>query len=90
MENVLVSLHSLKTMGLGPEGASAPLFLRNGEVLGHSPIRKLISRRGQFIRPKNNVVTRYISRNEADEIVLLSLLSFVLWEYINRIQLLDY
>jgi hypothetical protein len=32
LENVLVSLHSLKTMG------SAPLFLRNGELLGHSPI----------------------------------------------------
>jgi hypothetical protein len=28
LENVLVSLHSLKT-----------LFLRNGELLGHSPIR---------------------------------------------------
>jgi hypothetical protein len=27
-------------MGLGPFGASAPLFLRNGELLGHSPIRK--------------------------------------------------
>jgi hypothetical protein len=40
LENVLVSLHSLKTMGLGPFGASAPLFLRNGELLGHSPIRK--------------------------------------------------
>ena len=39
MENVLVSLHSLKTMGLSPFGASAPLFLRNGELLGHSPIR---------------------------------------------------
>jgi hypothetical protein len=38
LENVLVSLHSLKTMGLGPFGASAPLFLRNGELLGHSPI----------------------------------------------------
>ena len=38
MENVLVSLHSLKTMVLGPFGASAPLFLRNGELLGHSPI----------------------------------------------------
>jgi hypothetical protein len=37
-ENVLVSLHSLKTMGLGPFGALAPLFLRNGELLGHSPI----------------------------------------------------
>jgi hypothetical protein len=36
LENVLVSLHSLNTMGL----ASAPLFLRNGELLGHSPIRK--------------------------------------------------
>jgi hypothetical protein len=35
LENVLVSLHSLKTMGLGPFGASAPLFLRNGELLGH-------------------------------------------------------
>jgi hypothetical protein len=39
LENVLVSLHSLKTMGLAPFGASAPLFLRNGELLGHSPIR---------------------------------------------------
>jgi hypothetical protein len=38
LENVLVSLHSLKTMGLSPFGASAPLFLRNGELLGHSPI----------------------------------------------------
>ena len=38
LENVLVSLHSLKTMGLGPFGALAPLFLRNGELLGHSPI----------------------------------------------------
>ena len=38
LENVLVSLHSLKTMGLGTFGASAPLFLRNGELLGHSPI----------------------------------------------------
>jgi hypothetical protein len=36
LENVLVSLHSLKTMGLGPFGASAPLFLRNGELLGQS------------------------------------------------------
>jgi hypothetical protein len=38
LENVLVSLHSLKAMGLGTFGASAPLFLRNGELLGHSPI----------------------------------------------------
>ena len=38
LENVLVSLQSLKTMGLAPFGASAPLFLRNGELLGHSPI----------------------------------------------------
>jgi hypothetical protein len=38
LENVLVSLHSLKTMGLAPFGASTPLFLRNGELLGHSPI----------------------------------------------------
>jgi hypothetical protein len=43
LENVLVSLHSLKTMGLGPFGASAPLFLRNGELLGHSPIRNHIN-----------------------------------------------
>ena len=39
LENVLVSLHSLKTMGLGPFGPSAPLFLRHGELRGHSPIR---------------------------------------------------
>jgi hypothetical protein len=38
LENVLVSLNSLKTMGLGPFGASAPLCLRNGELLGHSPM----------------------------------------------------
>jgi hypothetical protein len=38
LENVLVSLHSLKTMGLGPFGDSPPLFLRNGELLGHSPM----------------------------------------------------
>ena len=36
LENVLVSLHSSKTMGLF--GASAPLFFRNGELLGHSPM----------------------------------------------------
>ena len=41
LENVLVSLHSLKTMGLAPFRASAPLFLRNGELLGHSPILKV-------------------------------------------------
>jgi hypothetical protein len=40
LEKVLVSLHSLKPMGLGPFGASAPLFLRNGELPGHSPIRQ--------------------------------------------------
>jgi hypothetical protein len=34
LENVLVSLHSLKTMGRGTFGVSAPLFLRNGELLG--------------------------------------------------------
>ena len=39
LENVLVSIHSLKTMGLGHFGASAPLSLRNGELLGHSLIR---------------------------------------------------
>jgi hypothetical protein len=37
LKNVLVSLRSLKTMGLDPFGASAPLVLRNGELLGHSP-----------------------------------------------------
>ena len=41
LENVLVSLHSLETMGLSPFGASGPLFLRNGELLGHSPIQSL-------------------------------------------------
>ena len=38
LENVLVSLHSLKTIGLDPFGASAPLFLRNEELPGHSPM----------------------------------------------------
>ena len=41
LENVLVSLHSLKPMGLDPFGASTPLFLRHGELLGHSPIHNL-------------------------------------------------
>jgi hypothetical protein len=35
LENVLVSLHSLI------QWASAPLFLRNGELLEHSPIRRI-------------------------------------------------
>jgi hypothetical protein len=35
LENVLVSLHSFKTMGLGPFGASTPLYLRNGELKFH-------------------------------------------------------
>ena len=39
LENVLVSLYSLKAMGLG---ASAPLFLRNGELLGHSLILNMV------------------------------------------------
>ena len=42
LENVLVSLHALKTMGLGPFGASAPLCLRNGELLGYSPIHNVL------------------------------------------------
>ena len=41
LENVLVSLHSLKTMDIGPFGASASLCLRNGELLGHSPLRNI-------------------------------------------------
>ena len=41
LENVLLSPHSLKTMGLGSFGASASLFLRNGELLGHSPIHNI-------------------------------------------------
>ena len=41
LENVLVSLHSLKTMGLASFRASAPLVLRNGELLGHSPIHNI-------------------------------------------------
>ena len=32
LENVLVSLHSLKTMGLAPFGASAPLFFKEWRV----------------------------------------------------------
>ena len=38
-ENVIVSLHSLKTMGLGHFGGS--IILRNGELLEHSPMRKI-------------------------------------------------
>jgi hypothetical protein len=30
-----------ETMGFGPFGASAPLFLRNGELLANSPIHNL-------------------------------------------------
>ena len=37
LENVLVSLHILK------QWASAPLSLRNGELLGHYPIRTSLS-----------------------------------------------
>jgi hypothetical protein len=49
LENVLVSPHSLKTMGLGPFGTSAPLFLRNGELLGHSPILKKSLKPGLWV-----------------------------------------
>ena len=38
-EKVLVSVHSWKIMGLGPFGPSSPLFVRNGQPLGLSPIR---------------------------------------------------
>ena len=41
LENVLVSLNSYKNNGPRPLGASAPLFLRNGELFGHSPIHNL-------------------------------------------------
>jgi hypothetical protein len=44
LENVLVSLHFLKK-----QWAPAPLFLRNGELLGHSPIRNAcLLRRPQY------------------------------------------
>ena len=43
LENVILSLQSLKTMSLGLFWASAPLFLRNGEFFGHSPIPQLMS-----------------------------------------------
>ena len=56
LENVLVSLHSLKTMGLGPFGASAPLFLRIGELLGHSPIRT-----GRDVKIIRSVHIRHVS-----------------------------
>ena len=38
LENVLGIYSFLKNNGPWPLGASAPLFLRNGELLGHSPI----------------------------------------------------
>ena len=41
LENVLVSLNSYKNDGPRHQGASAPLFLRNGELFGHSPIHNL-------------------------------------------------
>jgi hypothetical protein len=36
----IIVFHSLKIMGLGTFGASPPLYLRNGELRGNSPIRK--------------------------------------------------
>ena len=35
LEEILVSVHSWKIMGLGP---SSPLFFRNGQILGLSPV----------------------------------------------------
>ena len=49
LENVLVFLHFIKIMGLGPFGVSAPLFLRNGELLGHSPIHNVSGWSGMSI-----------------------------------------
>ena len=36
-------------MGLSPFGTSAPLFLRNGELLGHSPILKKSLKPGLWV-----------------------------------------
>ena len=60
LENVFVSLHSLKTMGLDPFGASAPLFLRNGELFGHSPIHKGSISKQFYTRVKNSTQLLYI------------------------------
>jgi hypothetical protein len=38
-------------MGLGPFGASAPLSLRNGELLGHSPIHNISTTYPMRIEP---------------------------------------
>ena len=43
LENILVSLHCLKTMSVGPFESSAPLFLRDGELLGHCRILTYIT-----------------------------------------------
>ena len=76
LENVLVSLHSLKTMGLGPFGASAPLFLRNGESLGHSPIHPMVMMicslycNTNIIMTKANINVQFVIPNIECSIVL--------------------
>ena len=64
LENVLVSLHSLKTMGLGPYGASATLFLMNGELLEHSPLHKkrpVVDRTDFFFSISTRVKVKVVS-----------------------------
>ena len=61
LKNVLISLHSLKTMSLGTFGASAPLFLRNGELLGHSPILIDCPRESSIDWNIDNVLAWWIS-----------------------------
>ena len=56
LENVLVSLHSLKSSF----GASAPLFLRNGELLGHSPILKIQNLDVICHYDLNNTINEYL------------------------------
>ena len=41
-EKVLVYVHSWKIMWLDPFGTSSPLFFRNGQTLGLSPIHKIL------------------------------------------------
>jgi hypothetical protein len=48
-EYIYILYCSLKTMGLGPFGTSAALFLRNGELLGHSPILKKSLKPGLWV-----------------------------------------
>ena len=62
-------------MALGPFGASCPLFLRNGQILGLSPVRKLqLFEIVIFSTPLQTVAGYYVIHSEPIDFVCVEVL----------------